>query len=379
MKKIFINDSLFLDQANKPDHQKRVNELAKIRASRKLKLLAAFKLVRDARNKNFSEDEWLPEFTHPLDLFNNISDTIPAGDPDDPEASNIEDLNRQINHYRAEYDTKVEQLEAVNNDLARYKRLVDEANEKLRSAIPSTNLDRTAIRTGISLPSSLPEYKGNFKLDAKTPVFHSRLDEDIESWIIRIEASLTLANVPVELWITACYNYVEGIALQMVIAAKKDNRTWNEFKDMLVKTFRPIFKDYDIRARLLKLKDVDSFDKYLHDFRSLTNQIPLDKLGKEDRLTLFMSGLRPKTRNELLQKKVKTLDEAIDLANSMNSARNMEKTSYGQINYAKSRSGKYKPKSGATSKKCHRCGKIGHLKAKCRVKDHGARMGRIIL
>ncbi len=64
---------------------------------------------------------------------------------------------------------------------------------------------------------------------------------------------------------------------------------------------------------------------------------------------------------------MKTLDEAIDLANSMNSARNMEKTSYGQVNYAKSQSGKCKPKSGATSKKCHRCGKIGHLKAKCRV------------
>ena len=101
MKKIFINENLFLDQAKQPDHQKRVSELAKIRNARKQKLLAAFKLVRDARNKNFSEDEWLPEFTHPLDLFNNISDTIPAGDPDDTEAlgSNIEDLNSQINQH----------------------------------------------------------------------------------------------------------------------------------------------------------------------------------------------------------------------------------------------------------------------------------------
>jgi hypothetical protein len=369
MKKIFINESIFLDQANKPDHQKRVNELAKIRNTRKQKLLAAYKLVRDARNKNFSEDEWLPEFTHPLDLFNNISDTIPGSDLEDTEIlnSNIEDLNRQVNHYRAEYDTKIEQLDAVNNDLARYKRLLDEANEKLRSAVPSDSLDRTTVMQSYTSSPSLPVYKGNFKLDAKTPVFHSRLDEDIESWIIRIEASLTLANVPVGLWITACYNYVEGIALQMVIAAKKDNKTWNEFKEMLVKTFRPIFKDYDIRARLLKLKDMDSFDKYLHDFRSLTNQIPLDKLSIEDRLTLFMSGLRPKTRNELLQKKVKTLDEAIDLANSMNSARNIEKMSFSQVNYVKSHYNKLKPKTGATSKKCHRCGKIGHLKAKCRV------------
>ena len=52
MKKIFINENLFLDQAKQPDHQKRVSELAKIRNARKQKLLAAFKLVRDARNKN---------------------------------------------------------------------------------------------------------------------------------------------------------------------------------------------------------------------------------------------------------------------------------------------------------------------------------------
>jgi hypothetical protein len=84
MKKILINESIYLDQANKPDHQKRVNELAKIRNSRK---------VLDARNKNFSEEEWLPEFTHPLDRFNNISDTIPGSDLKDTETlgSNIED------------------------------------------------------------------------------------------------------------------------------------------------------------------------------------------------------------------------------------------------------------------------------------------------
>ena len=88
-----MKKSFYLDQANKPDHQKRVNELAKIRNSRKQKLLAAYKLVRDARNKNFCEVEWLPEFTHPLDLFNNISDTILGSDLEDTETlgSNLED------------------------------------------------------------------------------------------------------------------------------------------------------------------------------------------------------------------------------------------------------------------------------------------------
>ena len=350
MKNVFVDDSLFLDKDNKPDHSQRVRKLAEIREDRKKKLLVVYRQVWEARNKNVSQENWLPEFKSPLDLFNNITETV-SGETvvDDDNDNIINELNAQVEHYRTEYELKVNELASV--DVTRI----------INTGIH--NVD-TPIRS---------EYKGNFKLDAKTPVFHSRLDEDIESWIIRIEASLTLANVPTSLWLTACYNYVEGIALQMVIAAKKDNKSWKDFKDILVKTFRPIYKDYDIRARLLKLKDVDSFDKYLHDFRTLTNQIPLDKLSVEDRLTLFITGLRPKTRNELLQKKVKSLDEAIDLANSMNSVRNQEKLSFGQVNYAKTQYNKFKIKTNISSKnlKCHRCGKLGHIKADCRVNMPG--------
>ena len=173
--------------------------------------------------------------------------------------------------------------------------------------------------------SSTSSFKGAYKLDAKTPVFHSRIDEDVDKWLIRIEASLTFANVPQSLWITATYNYVEGIALEMVIAAKKDNQTWDSFKERMIETFRPVNKKYDLRARLLKLKDVDNFDKYLHDFRTLENQIPLEELSKIDRFTCFMAGLRSKTRGEILRLNVKTLEEAIKTANQLNAERNQDK------------------------------------------------------
>jgi hypothetical protein len=154
-------------------------------------------------------------------------------------------LNNQINNYRSEYDNKVSEIVQFRSDLDKYKALLNEANEKLRTDRGRYVQDVSSASRGDDMAPSRSEYKANFKLDAKTPVFHSKLDEDIESWIIRIEASPTLANVPIALWITACYNYVEGIALQMVIAAKKDNKSWNDFKDILVKTFRPIYKDYD--------------------------------------------------------------------------------------------------------------------------------------
>jgi hypothetical protein len=115
--KIFIDENLYVDHANRPDHQKRVKELAKIRESRKQKLLAVYKLVRDSRNKNFDEENWLPDFTSPLDLFNNISDSLVStgNDPEETEAlgTGIEELNNQIKYFRSEFDLKVSENEQL--------------------------------------------------------------------------------------------------------------------------------------------------------------------------------------------------------------------------------------------------------------------------
>ena len=71
----------------------------------------------------------------------------------------------------------------------------------------------------------------------------------------------TLANVAEKLWITDCYNYLEGIAFEMAIAANKSNRSWNQFKEDLIRTFRPVNKNFNLRAKLIKLQESESFVK----------------------------------------------------------------------------------------------------------------------
>jgi hypothetical protein len=48
-----------------------VKQLAAIREARKIKLLAVYKLVWEARNKNFDALSKLQDFESPLDLFKN--------------------------------------------------------------------------------------------------------------------------------------------------------------------------------------------------------------------------------------------------------------------------------------------------------------------
>ena len=67
------------------------------------------------------------------------------------------------------------------------------------------------------------------------------------------------------MWITACFNYLEGIAFELSVAAANAGHSWDRFKEDLIKTFRPVNKDFELRAKLLKLKESGNFDKYLHE------------------------------------------------------------------------------------------------------------------
>ena len=73
---------------------------------------------------------------------------------------------------------------------------------------------------------------------------------------------MKLANVPEDLWFVACSNYVEGIALEMVVRATIDDKPWSKLKEDLVKTFRGPHRDYDLRSKMLTLRDTGSFEKY---------------------------------------------------------------------------------------------------------------------
>ena len=170
----------------------------------------------------------------------------------------------------------------------------------------------------------------------------------------------------------------------MSISAVRNKHDWNRFKIDLIKTFRPVNKDFDIRSKLLKLKELENFDKYLFEFRTLINQIPDDKMSKLDKFTTFVSGLRSKTRFEIFKLRLTTLDEAIELACFLNSTSEViseNKGSTSEINITQTEPRHFTEDIGNESNKetnrtkrqgfvknkvkCYNCGGVGHMRQDC--------------
>ena len=382
----------------------RLNAINDVRKDRYQKILLVVKPVWESRNQKFNTK--LPDFVRTLDLFKNVTDSevevdVPSDSAldaltNDMMRTQVTNLNDMVNDYGDRLREKDALLIDAQNEVEVLAKKLKMAEQKIRDQmfqmvhpmiglqgdfLPRANRDQSnstlqqhhvEVNNDVSINkvSDISSYKGSYKLDSKTPSFRSRLEDDIDKWLIKIEASLTFARVEKPLWITACFNYLEGIAFELSVAAVNAGHSWDRFKEDLIKTFRPVNKDFDLRAKLLKLKESENFDKYLHDFRTLVNQIPDSKLSKLDKFTAFVSGLRHKTRVEIFQRKITTLDEAIEFACQLNSAGSIDKSSNTQVNLVRVQRGKVagRPKQINKDKTCHRCGKLGHIKKDCRVK-----------
>ena len=74
----------------------------------------------------------------------------------------------------------------------------------------------------------------SYKIDVKTPTFKSRTDENVDTWLFKVETAFEFAAIPKNKWLVAVSNYVEGTALEMVIQGRKDNISWDNFKQKML-------------------------------------------------------------------------------------------------------------------------------------------------
>ena len=308
-------------------------QLQELRQANNTKVLEIIGPIFEKRNEGMEQK--LPEWKRASDIFMNLTEGQSKED-EDPMVNELKEKTAEIDRLRLE----IARIGAKEGESAR----------------TGTNGGQDGKEPQGTTTVEKIKSKGTFKLDAKTPVFRSNHDENVEMWIWRMEQSMKLANVPEDLWVVACSNYVEGIALEMVVRATIDDKPWSKLKEDLVKTFRGPHRDYDLRSKMLTLRDTGSFDKYLREFRLLSNQIADKDMTEKDRLTCFLQGLRNKTRVELFIKDPQTIEDAILLATRLESIRN----SSGKVNEVS-----YAKVGKNTPIRCFICKKTGHLGAKC--------------
>jgi hypothetical protein len=117
----------------------------------------------------------------------------------------------------------------------------------------------------------------------------------------------------------------------MLTTARKANIPWNSFKTSLITTFRPIYKDFDLRNRINHLKDNGNFMEYLYEFRLLSNQVQPSDMSEKDRYMCFVQGLQPRTSAVIFMRNITDLEGAIEKAPIIENARNMEKDEKSKV------------------------------------------------
>ncbi|KAK8934643.1 hypothetical protein KSP39_PZI015004 [Platanthera zijinensis] len=90
---------------------------------------------------------------------------------------------------------------------------------------------------------------------------------------------------------------------------------WEEFKRELKRHFYPENIIYEAKKKLRELKHKGSIAEYVKEFTTIMLQIL--NMSDEDLLFFFVDGLQHWARQELQQRDVKTLDEAIAAAESL--------------------------------------------------------------
>jgi len=91
--------------------------------------------------------------------------------------------------------------------------------------------------------------------------------------------------------------------------------TWDDFKKELKRQFYPENVVYEARKKLRELRQRGSIRDYVKEFTTLMLQIP--NMTAEDLVFYFTDGLQSWAKQELQRRGVKTVDEAIAVAESL--------------------------------------------------------------
>ncbi|KAG9450049.1 hypothetical protein H6P81_010014 [Aristolochia fimbriata] len=155
----------------------------------------------------------------------------------------------------------------------------------------------------------------------------------IDNFLWQVEQHLKASCVKEEARkVNAATLYLSGDALLWWIrhaleegAGTSSIQTWKEFKAELRKRFYPANVEHEARKKLRSLKHGGKIREYISQFTSL--MLCVSYMSDADKLFSFLDGLKPWAEHEIRRRDVKTLAEALSVAERLTE---FEKRSEGQ-------------------------------------------------
>ena len=223
-----------------------------------------------------------------------------------------------------------------------------------------------------------PEPFRQYRLDSNTPIFGlPDCTYGVRDWIFIIENGFKAGNVPDNLKLQTVSPYIRGNPFQSLARYMRErgaNASWNEFSKRLIDECEPHDLQDRMKIKLKSLRQSDSFDKYVQEFRTIINKI--ENISIADQILWFREGLahartKLEVANAVTFKRCTTLEEAIVLATNVENC--MPSTS--SVNYLGTRKFIRKGNNFHHKKNlvCRACGKVGHYAKNCFSKNKQSR------
>lgn len=225
-----------------------------------------------------------------------------------------------------------------------------------------------------SLPAlrlSIPEFGGGRK-------------ESASGWLAIVRQGLDLVKLDDSSQRTVVASgFLRGPALTWYaqFCKGRDELDFEEFSEELKKVFTPRNHQALLRRKLDSLGQSGSVDQYVAEFKE--TMLEIEAMAQCDQVHYFCKGLSRQLRREVVTKLPKTLDEAIFLAQELDSF-DLFTTSRGPTNDGQGRPQSRPREDGRTGGRppkdlshitCFTCGEQGHYATKCPT---GVRTTRVI-
>ena len=222
----------------------------------------------------------------------------------------------------------------------------------------------------------------------KVPLPEFNGDGDVQAWVRRMESAAVVDNLSMEtLARAAALTSLKGGALSLVESTAGATTDWNLLKSTVIEQYKDPNREMAIRGQLrqLQLKGTN-VDAYWRKFSELCSQIepPLSPVEKFER---FFFGLDANSRSRVLQAKVATAKEALNVVRvlfnecltsgvSYNGVAPMDLNRVEKMKRKEANSMNAFASSKKETRECYSCGKVGHLAVDC-FKKRGQQQGHV--
>ncbi|KAL1922718.1 uncharacterized protein VTP21DRAFT_9094 [Calcarisporiella thermophila] len=159
------------------------------------------------------------------------------------------------------------------------------------------------------------------------PLFHGRDGENARSWVRQVDTIFEAMGIPDQRRVATAASYLRDTAQQWYQSNKlmKDTpKEWQAFGNKLIAAFERADYQMSLCNQLKMLRQTKSIQDYVFQFRIILGQ--LDSFGDIMTMTMFINGLKPRVRTQVIAGLPKSLEEAIKLAVSYDAAINWGKT-----------------------------------------------------